>query len=130
GIVHRDVKPGNVMLDSQMRAKLTDFGVARVHDVARSQATEAGTLVGTPAYMSPEQISGGAVDRRTDVFAAGIILYQFLTGDMPFTGAGAWTIAKKIMQDEPALPSSINTTISPLFDAVVTKALAKDPARR
>ena len=130
GIIHRDVKPGNVMLDGQSRVKLTDFGVARIQDVTKTHATEAGTMVGTPAYMSPEQISGGVVDRRTDIFAAGIILYQFLTGDLPFTGAGAWTIAKKIMQDQPALPSSVNTSISPMFDAVVNKALAKDPAKR
>jgi len=130
GIIHRDIKPGNVMLDAQMRTKLTDFGVARVQDVTRSQATGGGTMVGTPAYMSPEQITGGSIDRRTDVFSAGIILYQFLTGDMPFSGGGAWTIAKKIMQDQPPLPSSINTSVTPLFDAVVNKALAKDPAQR
>ncbi|HYL88430.1 MAG TPA: protein kinase [Burkholderiales bacterium] len=130
GIIHRDVKPGNVMLDSKSRVKLTDFGVARIQDVTKTHATEAGTMVGTPAYMSPEQISGGVVDRRTDIFAAGIILYQFLTGDLPFTGAGAWTVAKKIMQDQPALPSKVNTSISPIFDAVVNKALAKEPAKR
>ncbi len=129
GIIHRDVKPANVMLDSQGHTKLTDFGVARVQDTTRSHATQAGTLVGTPAYMSPEQITGTAIDRRTDVFAAGIILYQFLTGELPFSG-GPWTIAKKIMQDQPALPSSINTTVSPLFDAVVGKALVKEPDGR
>src|SRR6266545_2937815 len=132
GIVHRDIKPANVMLDSQARTKLTDFGVARVQDSDKTpvERTQAGTMVGTPAYMSPEQITGGTIDKRTDVFSAGIILYQFLTGDMPFTGAGAWTIAKKIMQDQPALPSSINTSVTPLFDAVVNKALAKDPEQR
>ena len=130
GIIHRDVKPGNVMLDSQSRVKLTDFGVARIQDVTKTHATEAGTMVGTPAYMSPEQISGGVVDRRTDIFAAGFILYQFLTGDLPFTGAGAWTVAKKIMQDQPTLPSKVNTSISPIFDAVVNKALAKEPDKR
>jgi serine/threonine protein kinase len=130
GIVHRDVKPGNVMLDSEMRAKLTDFGVARVQDSGASRATQTGAMVGTPAYMSPEQITGRPVDARSDVFSAGIILYQFLTGEMPFAGAGAWTIAKKIMQDEPALPSTIDTAISPMFDAVVAKALAKQPEQR
>src|SRR5712692_470777 len=83
GVIHRDVKPGNVMLDSQMRAKLTDFGVARLQDTTRSHVTAAGTMVGTPAYMAPEQIRGEVVDRRTDIFSAGIILYQFLTGEMP-----------------------------------------------
>jgi serine/threonine-protein kinase len=130
GIVHRDVKPANVMLDSQMRTKLTDFGVARVQDPAAAPMTQAGTMVGTPAYMSPEQITGRPVDGRSDVFSAGIVLYQLLTGEVPFPGAGAWTVAKKIMQEEPALPSTIDTAISPLFDAVVNKALAKNPDQR
>jgi serine/threonine protein kinase len=131
GIVHRDIKPANVMLDSQARVKLADFGVARVtDDRSNAEKTQAGTMVGTPAYMSPEQITGGSIDRRSDVFSAGIILYQFLVGEKPFTGSGAWTIAKKIIQDHPPVPSSINNTISPLFDAVVNKALAKSVEQR
>ena len=129
GIVHRDVKPRNVMLDAQMRAKLTDFGVARLQDGGRTHTTQ-GTMVGTPAYMSPEQITGSTIDKRSDVFSAGVVLYQFLTGDMPFGSGGAWTIAKKIMQDDPPRPSSVNTSLTPLFDAVVNKALAKDPGQR
>jgi len=126
GIVHRDIKPANVMLDGQARVKLADFGVARVSDDrSAAEKTQAGTMVGTPAYMSPEQITGGNVDRRSDIFSAGIILYQFLTGEKPFTGSGAWTIAKKIIQDHPPVPSSINNTISLLFDNVVNKALSK-----
>ncbi|OGS01262.1 MAG: hypothetical protein A3G41_05915 [Elusimicrobia bacterium RIFCSPLOWO2_12_FULL_59_9] len=128
GVIHRDVKPANVMIDSQGRVKLTDFGVARVQDGA--EQSQAGTMVGTPAYMSPEQITGGNIDRRSDVFSAGIILYQFLAGEKPFTGSGAWTIAKKIIQDHPPVPSSINNTISPLFDAVVNKALSKSVETR
>ena len=131
GIVHRDIKPANVMLDGQARVKLADFGVARVtDDRSAAEKTQAGTMVGTPAYMSPEQITGGDVDRRTDIFSAGIILYQFLTGEKPFTGSGAWTIAKKIIQDHPPVPSSINNTISPLFDNVVNKALSKQVETR
>src|SRR6266581_7569207 len=132
GIVHRDIKPANVMLDAQARTKLTDFGVARVQDSDKTsvERTQAGTMVGTPAYMSPEQITGGTIDKRTDVFSAGIILYQFLTGEKPFTGSGAWTIAKKIIQEEPPPPSLINTSVTPLFDAVVNRALAKDPGQR
>ena len=128
GIVHRDVKPGNVMLDAEGRAKLTDFGVARLLDKDRTHGTQG--VVGTPAYMSPEQISGAAIDSRTDLFSAGIVLYQFLTGELPFSGAGAWTIAKKIMQDEPAAPSTLNTSLPPVLDAVVKKALAKSPDAR
>ena len=132
GVVHRDIKPANVMLDNQGRTKLTDFGVARVTDADRTSAerTQAGTMVGTPAYMSPEQIQGQRIDRRTDIFSAGIILYQFLTGQKPFTGEGAWTVAKKIIQDDPPMPSSINVALSAEFDRVVAKALAKNPDQR
>jgi eukaryotic-like serine/threonine-protein kinase len=132
GVIHRDIKPANVMLDSQGRTKLTDFGVARVTDSDRTHAerTQAGTVVGTPAYMSPEQIQGQSIDRRTDIFSAGVILYQFLTGQKPFTGEGAWTVAKKIIQEDPPMPSSINVALSPEFDRVVAKALAKDPGQR
>src|SRR3954465_1856526 len=132
GIIHRDIKPANVMIDVQARTKLTDFAVARAQDSEKTsvERTQAGTMVGTPAYMSPEQITGGNLDKRTDVFSAGIILYQFLTGEKPFTGSGAWTIAKKILHEEPPLPSSLNNAITPLFDAVVNKALAKSPDQR
>jgi serine/threonine-protein kinase len=131
-VIHRDIKPANVMFDGQGRTKLTDFGVARVTDADRTSAerTQAGTVVGTPAYMSPEQLQGLPIDRRTDVFSAGVILYQFLTGQKPFTGEGAWTVQKKIVQDDPPAPSSINVALSPEFDRVVAKALAKDPDQR
>ena len=127
GVVHRDIKPANVMIDHEGRVKLTDFGVARFTDPDRTQSdkTQAGAIVGTPAYMSPEQIQGETLDRRTDIFSAGIILYEFLTGGKPFTGQGAWTIAKKILQEEPPPPSTVNKTIAPVYDAIVAKALAK-----
>ena len=132
GIVHRDIKPANVMIDSQGRVKLTDFGVARITDPDRtlSDRTQAGAVVGTPAYMSPEQIQGGVIDRRTDIFSAGGILYEFLCATKPFTGTGTWAIAKKILGEDPPPPSTVNPALSPLFDAVVAKALAKNVEER
>jgi len=130
GIIHRDIKPANVMVDSEGHVKLTDFGVARVvdPDQAPGEATQTGTVVGTPAYMSPEQIQGEPLDHRTDLFSAGIILYQFLTGQKPFEGT-QWALAKKIIQDNPVWPSKL-VQIPNSIDRVVARALAKKPEAR
>ena len=130
GIVHRDVKPANVMIDAAGRVKLTDFGVARITDpdADLGEATRAGTLIGTPSYMSPEQIQGQPIDRRSDLFSAGILFYQLLTGKKPFEGA-QWALAKKIVQDDPVWPSAL-VEVGPEIDRVVARALAKDPAHR
>ncbi|MBS0335594.1 MAG: serine/threonine protein kinase [Proteobacteria bacterium] len=130
GVVHRDIKPANVMVDSEGHVKLADFGVARISDPDRPGATQVGTMVGTPAYMSPEQVQGHKIDRRTDIFSAGVIFYQFLTGQKPFQGGGAFSVAKRIVQDDPPAPSLIIESLSPEYDRVINRALAKDPARR
>jgi TolA protein len=129
GIVHRDIKPANVMLDVQSRVKLMDFGVAKITDTDRTHRTQLGTMVGTPSYMSPEQVQGLVVDHRSDLFSSGIVLYQFLTGQRPFTG-GDWTLRKMIVNEDPVRPSQINTALSPEFDRVIARALAKAPESR
>jgi len=130
GVIHRDIKPANVMIDAEGHAKLTDFGVARVNEPEgdQAEATKVGTVVGTPSYMSPEQIQGQKVDHRTDIFSAGIVFYQFLTGKKPFEGT-QWELAKKIIMEDPVWPSQI-MQLPPEIDRVVARALAKEPEQR
>lgn len=125
-----DVKPANMMIDAHGRIKLTDFGEAFVNaDSDKSNSAKIAAMIGTPAYMSPEAITGTEIDRRSDIFSAGIILYQLL-GEKPFSGPGAWTTAQMILENDPPPPSSIDLTISPSFDAAVNKALAKKVENR
>jgi serine/threonine protein kinase len=130
GVIHRDVKPANVMLAAGNHVKLADFGVARVSEPEGEQGelTRAGAMVGTPSYMSPEQIQGQTIDRRTDIFSAGIVFYQLLTGQKPFQG-GQWELAKKIVQDDPVWPSTL-MQIPPAIDRVVARAMAKQAEHR
>ena len=121
GVVHRDIKPANVFLLADGTVKVADFGIAHVES---SNLTQVGTVIGTPAYMSPEQIMGLPVDGRSDLFSVGVILYQFLTGERPFSGSST-TIMQKVLKEEPLPPSSLNIQVSPAMDAVVRKALAK-----
>jgi serine/threonine protein kinase len=129
GIVHRDVKPANVMIDRAGHVKLTDFGVARLVDTGADR-TMPGTMVGTPSYMSPEQIQGLAVGSRTDLFAVGVILYQFLTHERPFGGGGQWAVQRKILHEDPAPPSQLVPASPRIFDAIALRALAKNPDHR
>jgi len=126
GVVHRDIKPANIMLTSEGQAKIADFGIARIES---SSMTQAGTVLGTPAYMSPEQFMGQVVDARTDLYSSGVLLYQLLTGERPFEG-GMSAIMHKALNTDPPLPSQISVTCSPAFDGVVRKAMAKRPEDR
>ncbi|MGQ0544337.1 MAG: serine/threonine-protein kinase, partial [Betaproteobacteria bacterium] len=130
GVIHRDIKPANVMVEASGRVKLTDFGVARITDpdADLGEATRAGAMIGTPSYMSPEQIQGQPIDRRTDTFSAGVLFYQLLTGRKPFEGQ-QWALAKKIIQDDPEWPSAL-VPVPAAVDRVVARALAKAPEHR
>ncbi len=128
GVVHRDIKPANIMLDSEGAPVLCDFGL--VHDESEAGLTRTGDVAGTPAYMAPEQIRGESVDRRTDVYALGVVLYELLTGRRPFEGATWVEFYRLILRTEPAAPRKLNREIPSELEAVVLTALDKDPARR
>jgi serine/threonine protein kinase len=121
GIVHRDIKPANIIVTPAGRAIITDFGVARLR---KSQVTVQGEMIGTPAFMSPEQVQGERVDGRADLFSLGVILYYMLTLEKPFTGELA-DLMFKIVYRDPAPPSSLNPALRPDFDTVIARALAK-----
>ena len=129
GVIHRDIKPGNIMLDGQGDVKVTDFGIARVTATAETVAQTAAVL-GTASYLSPEQAQGQPVDVRSDIYSLGCVLFEMVTGRPPFPGDSPVTVASKHVLEQPTPPSQINQDVSPDLDAVILRALAKNPANR
>src|SRR6185295_16405030 len=127
GIVHRDIKPHNVLVDGEGRLKVTDFGIARA---GVSQMTEAGSIIGTAQYLSPEQAKGAPVDQTSDLYSVGVVLYELLTGEVPFSGDTPVEIAMKHLSTVPEPPSAKRADVPRDLDMVVMRALAKDPSER
>jgi serine/threonine-protein kinase len=126
GVVHRDIKPANIMLTGDQAVKIADYGIARIES---STMTQVGTVMGTPSYMAPEQLRGEPVDARADIWAAGVVLYQFLTGEKPFEG-NYTALMHRIMNSEPLPPSQLAVSAPRGFDTVIARALAKRPDDR
>ncbi|HEY0498008.1 MAG TPA: Stk1 family PASTA domain-containing Ser/Thr kinase, partial [Kutzneria sp.] len=130
GIIHRDVKPANIMITKTGAVKVMDFGIARaIHD-GQAAVTQTAAVIGTAQYLSPEQARGEAVDARSDVYAAGCVLFELMTGQPPFTGDSPVAVAYQHVREEPPSPSSVNPQVTPALDSIVLKAMAKGPANR
>ena len=127
-IVHRDIKPANLMLTADDTVKVTDFGTAKILQFGTVQQTT--HVMGTPSYMSPEQVKGRPVDGRTDIFSLGVVLYEMLTGEKPFPGQSITTVIYKIVNEEPIPPRQLNPSIHPGLNDIVMRALAKEPEAR
>ncbi|MEV6966770.1 Stk1 family PASTA domain-containing Ser/Thr kinase [Hamadaea sp. NPDC051192] len=130
GIIHRDIKPGNVMLTPQGQVKVMDFGIARALASGATTMTQTSAVIGTAQYLSPEQARGEAVDARSDVYATGCVLFELLCGHPPFVGDSPVAVAYQHVREDPPPPSNTNRDVTPDIDAVVLKALAKNPANR
>ncbi len=127
GVVHRDMKPANILIGKDAHAKITDFGIAKMN---LADITHAGHVIGTPAYMSPEQLEGAAVDGRSDLFSLGVILYTMLTGHRPFQGNSAATVSYKVANRDPLPASAFDSAFPAEVDYVIARAMAKDPNAR
>src|SRR3954453_20534739 len=130
GIIHRDVKPANIMITKTGAVKVMDFGIARATTDGQAAVTQTAAVIGTAQYLSPEQARGEAVDARSDVYAAGCVLYELLTGEPPFTGDSPVAVAYQHVREDPKSPSEVNPAVPPALDAIVLKALSKNPANR
>src|SRR3954471_7980443 len=127
GVIHRDVKPGNVLISPLGQVKVTDFGIARAV-TTQDNLTQTGTVMGTATYFSPEQARGESVDPRSDVYSLGVVLYELLTGEPPFTGDNPVSVAYKHVQEQPDRVTTRNPQVPVALEAVTMKALAKNPA--
>ncbi|MFE6777729.1 protein kinase [Streptomyces sp. NPDC057702] len=130
GLVHRDIKPGNVMMTKRNVVKVMDFGIARAMQSGVTSMTQTGMVVGTPQYLSPEQALGRGVDARSDLYSVGIMLFELATGRLPFDADSPLAIAYAHVQEEPVAPSSVNRSLTPAMDALVARALKKNPNER
>ncbi|MEO3775793.1 Stk1 family PASTA domain-containing Ser/Thr kinase [Micromonospora sp. B11E3] len=130
GIIHRDIKPGNVMLTQTGQVKVMDFGIARALASGATTMTQTSAVIGTAQYLSPEQARGEAVDARSDVYAAGCVLFELLCGHPPFVGDSPVSVAYQHVREAPPTPSDINPDVTPAIDAIVLKALSKNPLNR
>jgi serine/threonine-protein kinase len=128
GIVHRDVKPSNIMVSSDGHVKITDFGIARMESA--SVRTQTGMVLGSPKYMSPEQVLGKLIDQRSDIFSLGVVLYEILAGRPPFSGENVNAIMYQILNNIPPPPGSVNSNVPDMLNFIVAKALAKGPDDR
>jgi serine/threonine-protein kinase len=130
GTVHRDVKPGNIMITPSGQVKVTDFGIARALAGNDDELTQTGSVMGTASYFSPEQAQGKQVDPRSDLYSLGVVLFEMVTGNPPFTGASPVSIAYKHVQELPPIASSINPSVPPSLDAIINRLLSKNPDDR
>jgi serine/threonine-protein kinase len=130
GIIHRDIKPSNIIMTKDMRVKLTDFGIARIEDPAATTHTQVGAILGTPSYMSPEQVAGRRVDGRSDLFSLGVVLYEWLLGQRPFTGQNITAVFRAVSDKPPLPPGDLDPAVPQPLSDLLLKTLQKPVEER
>ena len=129
-IIHRDVKPNNIILTNEDEVKLLDFGIAKFKQESSAEITGEGAIIGTPAFMSPEQMRGESLDARTDLYSLGVVFYELVTGKLPFEGSSIHDLIFKAITEAPPLPTSLNPEITPEVESIILKCLEKDREKR